>query len=116
MNIEFEVSSDTFILRVSGDMRIWGRRDAEQLRLVNLLRSHDNLPKRMILNLGEVKQIDSLGVGALARVVVECGKQEIRLNVILPPGIPGKVLKMVHIFDAWPSFPDEASAVQAPQL
>jgi anti-anti-sigma factor len=111
MNIEFEASSDIFILRVSGDMRIWGRRDAEQLRLVQLLRAQESLPKRMILILAEVKQIDSLGVGALARVVVECGKQEINLNVVLPLGIPGKVLKMVHIFDAWPSFPDEAAAV-----
>ena len=111
MNIEFEASSDIFILRVSGDMRIWGRRDAEQLRLVQLLRAQENLPKRMILNLAEVKQVDSLGVGALARVVVECGKQEINLNVVLPLGIPGKVLKMVHIFDAWPSFSDEAAAV-----
>jgi anti-anti-sigma factor len=113
MNIEFEASSDIFIIRVSGDMRIWGRRDAEQLRLVNLLRAQENLPKKMILNLGEVKQVDSLGVGALARVVVECGKQEINLSVVLPPGVPGKVLKMVHIFDAWPAFPDEAAAVQA---
>jgi anti-anti-sigma factor len=113
MNISFEVSSDIFILRVSGDMRIWGSREAEQLRLVKLLRSQENLPKRMVLNLGDVKQIDSLGVGALARVVVECGKQEIHLSVVMPPGIPGKVLKLVHIFDSWPAFPDEASAVQA---
>jgi anti-anti-sigma factor len=113
MNIVFDDSSGTFILRVSGDMRIWGRREAETLRLVNLVRAQEKLPRGVILNLAEIKQIDSLGVGALARLLVECAKQEIALNVVLPTGIPGKVLKLVHIFDAWPAFPDETAAVQA---
>jgi anti-anti-sigma factor len=113
MNIAFDDCSGTFILRVSGDMRIWGRRQAEQQRLVNLLRAQENLPKRMILNLAEVKQIDSLGVGALARLLAECAKQEIELNVVLPAGVPGNVLKLVHIFDAWPVFPDETAAARA---
>jgi anti-anti-sigma regulatory factor len=113
MNIVFDDSSGAFILRVSGDMRMWGCREAENLRLVNLLRAQEKLPKRLILNLAEVKQVDSLGVGALGRVVAECGKQEMRLSVVLPTGTAGKVLRLVHIFDAWPEFPDEAAAFQA---
>ncbi len=111
MNFQFEAISGVFVLRVSGDMRIWGRRDAEQQRLVALLRAQEELPKNMVLNLSGVKQIDSLGVGTLARVVVECSKQHIKLRVILPDGVPGKVLKMVHIFDAFPAFGDESAAV-----
>ena len=113
MNIVFDDSFGPFILRVSGDLRIWGRREAESLRLVNLVRAQENLPNDMILNLSGVKQIDSLGVGMLARVLVECAKQQRELKVVLPPGVPGKVLKLVHIFDSWPSFPDESDAVQA---
>ena len=113
MNIVFEDSSGIFILRVSGDMRIWGRREAENQRLVDLIRAQEKPPQRIILNLAEVKQIDSLGVGALARVVVECAKQAIALNVVLPLGLAGKVLRFVHIFDGWPAFPDEAAAVAA---
>ena len=112
MDIAFDNSSGTFVLRVSGDMRLWNREKGNE-RLLDLLRARKDLPKRMILNLAEVEQLDSLGVGALARVLVECGKQEIDLTVVLPTGIAGKVLGVVHIFDAYPAFPNEAAAVRA---
>src|ERR1035438_4000904 len=48
MNIVFDDSFGPFILRVSGDLRIWGRREAESLRLVNLVRAQENLPNDMI--------------------------------------------------------------------
>ncbi len=44
MNIVFDDSSGTFVMRVSGDMRIWGRREAENQRLVDLIRPRKNLP------------------------------------------------------------------------
>ena len=111
MNTAFDNSADNFIMRVSGDMRLWGREEGQE-SLVNLLRAQENLPKRIILNLCEITQVDSLGIGALARVAVECGKREIDLKVVLPTGFPGKVLKLLHLFDAWPAFPDEAGAVR----
>ena len=113
MNISFDDSRGPLVLRVSGDLRIWGLREAEGQRLVNLFRAQENLPKEIVLNLADVKQIDSLGVGMLARALVECAKQERSLRVVLPLGAAGKVLKMVHIFDPWPAFPDETAAVQA---
>jgi anti-anti-sigma factor len=113
MNIAFDDSRGPLILRVSGDLRIWGQREAEGQRLVNLVRAQENLPKEIVLNLADVQQIDSLGVGMLARTLVECAKQQRSLRVVLPAGSAGKVLKMVHIFDRWPAFPDENAAVQA---
>jgi anti-anti-sigma factor len=112
MDVAFDNSSGTFILRVSGDMRLWSREEGNE-RLVDLLRAREYLPKRMILNLAQVEHIDSLGVGALSRVLVECGKQEIDLKVVMPAAMAGKVLKAVHIFDACTAFPDEAAAVRA---
>ncbi len=100
MDVALTVSSGAFALRVSGDMRLWNRESGNEC-LVNLLRAQENLPKQMILNLAEVEHLDSLGVGALARLLVECGKQEMNLNVVLPAGLPGQVLKSVRIFDAW---------------
>jgi hypothetical protein len=40
-------------------------------------------------------------------------KTEIELKVILPDNFPGQMLRRIHIFDAWPQFPDEAAAMQA---
>lgn len=111
MDIAFEDSSGTFVMRVSGDLRLWGHEDGQE-RLVTLVRAQENPPKRMILNLTDVKQLDSLGVGALARVVVECGKREVDLKVVLPTGVAGKVLGMLHIFAGWPAFPDETAALR----
>jgi anti-anti-sigma factor len=112
VDIAFDNSSGTFVLRVSGDMRLWSREEGSE-RLVDLLRARKSLPKRMVLNLADVEHLDSLGVGALARVLVECGKQEIDMKVVLPTGFAGRVLTMVRIFEACAAFPDESAAVRA---
>ena len=104
--------SGNFVLRVSGEMRIRGCEGGYE-SLVTLLRAQEHLPRRMILNLAELKLFDSLGAGALALVLVECGKREIELKVVFPGGVAGHVLKRLHIFDAWPTFPDEAAALGA---
>ena len=112
MDISFDNSSGTFILRVSGDMRLWSREEGSQ-RLVEVLRARRQLPKRMILNLADVEYIDSLGVGALVRVLVECTTHQIDLKIVLPTGPAVRVLELVHIFDACPTFADEAAAARA---
>ena len=93
-------------------MRLWGREDGAE-RLVNLLRAREELPTQMILSLAEVERFDSLGIGALARALVECTKRQIDLKVVLPTGVPGTVLRLLHILDPWPAFPDETSAIRA---
>ncbi len=109
MKITLEALAGILILRVSGDMRIW-RFEEEQEHLLILLRAQEAPVKRAILSLAEVHHMDTAGVGALARLLIECSKREIELRVVLPGGFPGQMLKRIHLFDKWPAFPDEAAA------
>ncbi len=110
MKIALNSRSDILILRVSGDMRIWGHEEGQE-RILKAIRAQESPPRRLILSLSDVHHIDTAGVGALARVLIECGKCEIQLKTVLPGGFPGQMLKRLHIFDAWSDFPDEAAAV-----
>jgi anti-anti-sigma factor len=112
MKIALDNVTGILILRVSGDMRIWGHEDAQE-RMLNLLRAQETPPNRLILSLSHVHHIDTAGVGALARVLIECGKHETELKVVPPGGFPGQMLKRIHLFDAWSAFPDETTAIQA---
>lgn len=122
-------------MRVSGDLRLWGR--AEPDRLVKVLRhgigeevaiSLEDLtkeqflveslpsenPSELILNLKKLARVDSLGIGALVRLPLECSKRRIALKVILPGGTAGHTLRMVRIFEAWPQYADEEQALAPP--
>ena len=112
MKVVAEGVTGVLILRVSGDMRIWGHEE-EQERMLNLLRAQETPLKCVILSLAKVHHMDTSGVGAVARLLIECGKCKIELKAVLPAGLPGEMLKRIHIFDAWPQFPDETAAVQA---
>ena len=112
MKVAIEDVTGVLVLRASGNMRIWGHEE-EQERMLNLLRAQEPPPKRVVLSLSKVHHMDTSGVGALARVLIESGKSEIELKVVLPGGFPGEMLRRIHIFDAWSQFPDEAAAIQA---
>lgn len=103
------------ILRVSGDLRLWGRSERGD-ELVNILRSGmQDHPSRVVLNLRGLTNVDSMGISALVRIPVECGRQKLGLHVVLPSGIAGHALERVRILDGWPSYNDEAAAIKAAQ-
>jgi anti-anti-sigma factor len=70
MKVALDTVSGVLIVRLSGDMRIWGY-ERHQERLLTLLRAQETPPKRMILNLAAVQHMDTAGVGALAGAVAD---------------------------------------------
>lgn len=100
------------VLRVGGDLRLWGKRDAEA-QLLRLLRAEEHLPGQLVLNMAEIHHLDTAGIGELVRVIVECAKREVDLKLVLPRGVPGEALRRLHIFDAWQEFHEESAAIQA---
>src|ERR1051326_1624251 len=102
--------SGSLVVRASGDLRIWGH-EAENDHLLNLLRAESDLPKQVILNLSQLTRVDSMGIGSLVRVVIECAKRDVGLKVVMPSGVAGEAIRCVRIFEAYPEFADEAAAI-----
>lgn len=110
LQVELERRSGIVALRIAGDLRVWGRPEAEQ-RVVSVSRSATEEPvDQLLLNLSGVTVIDTLGIRALVPLLVACTKRKIGLKVILPPGVAGEALRCVRIFEAWPQFADEQAA------
>lgn len=65
----------------------------------------------LVLSLSGVTAVDSLGIGALARIVTGCVRRNIALKVAMPKGIPREVLERIGIFRGWPRLEDEAPAL-----
>ena len=111
VEIEWEQLSKALVIRVLGDARCWGR-DSEQARLLGILRYIGPQQQVLLLNLSGLTHIDSLGIGSLARVLVECVKREIDLRIVPPAGAVGEALAVVKILDGQSRFPDEATAMR----
>jgi anti-anti-sigma regulatory factor len=111
METNLKLENGYAVLRVSGDLRLWDRRGAEQ-ELLKLLPDDAALPgNRLLLNLADLTHIDSLGISALVRVVIACVKKSVGVGTILPGGTAGHSIRSTRIFAAWPEFDSEAAAV-----
>jgi anti-anti-sigma regulatory factor len=101
------------VLRVSGNMRIWGRQELEKELLETFRSALDSSPAQLVLNLAPVTAIDTLGIAALVRVLIECSRRQMELKIIMPPGTPGEAIRCVRVFEPWPEFKSESEAVEA---
>ena len=112
MEINSEHFPDSLVLRLSGDLRLWGHAE-EAGRLATVLSSTDTLPEHVILNMSGVHHIDTTGIGSLVRVLIACTKRHVELRVVLPNGLAGEALKRVRVFASCPTFETEAAAIEA---
>lgn len=113
VNVHVDCSGACPVLRVAGDLRFWTN-ERDELALREAFKTQ--LPKSansLILNLAGVHHLDTRGIQTLVQVLVECGRANIELSVVMPTGVPGQALTAVRIFDARPRFQDEASALAA---
>lgn len=69
--------------------------------------------KQMVLNLSGLQYLDSSGIGELARMYVMVVKGGGEMKVIgLTPKIQ-EILKITHLYQVFPEFPDEQTALQS---
>lgn len=69
--------------------------------------------KQMVLNLSGLQYLDSSGIGELARLYVMVVKSGGEMKVVgLSPKIE-EVLKITHLYQVFPEFPDEQAALQS---
>lgn len=69
--------------------------------------------KQMVLNLSGLQYLDSSGIGELARMYVMVVKSGGQMKVVgLTPKIE-EVLKITHLYQVFPEFPDERAALES---
>lgn len=113
MEITIQTSPGATILRISGDLRLWGHAEQEQ-QLTGVIRAvGQQVPERLVFNLAGIKHVDSAGVGALVRMPLSCAKNSVELAVVLPQGVAGEAIRRLRVFDPWPNFADEAAALSS---
>ena len=67
----------------------------------------------IILNLSELQYLDSTGIGELARIYVMVVKQSGQMKVIGLSSKIEEVLKITHLYQVFPEFPDEEAALKS---
>jgi anti-anti-sigma regulatory factor len=114
MKIELERRGDCQIIRLADDLRFWKQPEQEGKLLVAFGAALEGPPREVVLNLLEVLSIDSRGIATLVRLPIRCAQRNIGLKVVMPRGVPREAIKHIHIFDPWPKFEDESSALGNP--
>jgi len=69
--------------------------------------------KQMVLNLSELRYLDSSGIGELARIYVMVLKSGGEMKVVGLSQSIEDVLKVTRLYQVFPEFPDEEAALQS---
>lgn len=69
--------------------------------------------KRIVLNLSGLQYLDSSGIGELARIYVMVLKGGGEIKVVGLSRNVEDVLKVTHLYQVFPEFPDEEAALQS---
>lgn len=113
MEAQLEHHPGYIVLRIKGDLRMWGHPEQEESLLKTFRTGLDDPPAQLVFSLSGVSFIDTKGILALIPVLVECSRRRIELKVVMPPGPAGDALRYVRVLDTWPVFEDEQAAIQA---
>jgi anti-sigma B factor antagonist len=69
--------------------------------------------RNLLINLADVVQIDSSGIGTIAGVFVTLDRYGGSLKLLRPRGRVRAVLEVMHLLDRIPSFDDETEALSS---
>ncbi|MGC0774946.1 MAG: STAS domain-containing protein [Candidatus Acidiferrum sp.] len=69
--------------------------------------------KHIVLNLSALEYLDSSGIGELARIYVMVLKSGGEMKVVGLTRNVEEVLKITHLYQVFPEFPDEETALQS---
>jgi anti-anti-sigma factor len=109
LQVSIRKSGDVTILDLRGRATI--DHGESELLESHLKKSLTNGVRRLLLNLAELKQIDSSGVSVILGSLVSLRRQGGDLKLLQPRGLVLEVFKVLHLLEAIPSFEDEAQAV-----
>jgi anti-sigma B factor antagonist len=79
----------------------------------NVMRLLGEGRKHIVLNLSELKYLDSSGIGELARIYVMVLKSGGEMKVVGLSRNVEDILRVTHLYQVFPEFPDEEAALQS---
>ncbi len=105
-------------IRESGDITILDLRGRSTINdgESDLLNSHIQKlvakgARKLLLNLGDLTQVDSSGIGIIVGTYVSLGNQGGDLRLLRPRGLVLEVFRVLHLLKIIPMFEDEAEAL-----
>ena len=103
--------------RQSGDVTILDLKGKATIGVASdLLRSHlrelvDHGTRKLLLNMADMTQVDSSGLGVIGGTDASLRRQGGSLKFLRPTGRVLAVLRVTHLLDIIPSFDDETEAL-----
>lgn len=108
LQISIRESADVTILDLRGKVTIGVDSDLLNIHLKKLVAQR---VRKLLLNLEDVTQLDSLGISAVIATYVGLACQGGSLKLVCPSGRVQDVLRVVHATDFIPTFEDETRAL-----
>jgi anti-sigma B factor antagonist len=101
-------AADVVIVDLRGMATIGPANDFLDSQLRRLIEDGTN---RILVNLTDVTQLDSSGIGSIVRAFASLKRRGSSLKLLRPRGNVRLVLETVHLLDVIPSIEDEAQAI-----
>lgn len=108
LEISIRECGDVAILDLRGKSTIDGESEILGRRLKKLVAEGR---RRVLLNLADLTQVDSSGIGVIIAAYVSLRDRGGELKLLSPRGYVLEVFKVVHLLEIIPNFEDEAQAL-----
>lgn len=109
LQISIRESDDVTILDLHGRSTIdGGESELLESHLQKLIASG---ARKLLLNLADLTQVDSSGLGVIVGTCASLRRQGGDLRVLRPTGLVLEVFRVLRLLEAIPSFEDEAQAL-----
>jgi anti-sigma B factor antagonist len=110
VGLQFSIreAADVTILDLQGRVTIGVDSDLLNVQLKKLVAQG---VRKLLLNLEDVTQLDSMGISAVVATYVSLSKQGGSLKLLCPRGRVQDVLRVIRLADFIPTFEDETQAL-----
>ena len=110
MDISVRKRSQVQVIQLRGDLRLGEAVDQFGRTAKELLDGGDN---RVVVNLGEVRMIDSSGIGVLMRLLTSSRQLGGNTKLVNPSAFALKTLKLVGVLPLFEIYEEEEKAVES---
>lgn len=110
MEISIYPKGNVQVIRLNGDLKIGDPVDTLREALDNLLANGNS---RIVIDLAQVRMMDSSGIGAIVRALASAKQRGGSLKLVNPTKMVLQTLKIVGLLNLFEVFADEAQAVES---